>query len=220
MRRGETLCSTGDSFRVLYVVHCGTFKSFVISLNGLIQVTGFQIAGDIVGLDGISTGLHQTDVVALEDTEVFVLPFLQCQQWSRESAFGQRHLMRTLAHEITRNRRHMLALGTTRAEQRMAIFLLDLSQRHERLGHSRFQLVLQMTRKDLGSYLGLTLETVSRQLSRLQRECIIQVQGKSLALLDFAAPRRLAGVSSDCSSMTVDSIVDQKGNFLVAKRPT
>ena len=205
---------------MLYVVQCGTLKSFVISPNGLIQVTGFQIAGDIVGLDGISTGLHQTDVVALEDAEVFVLPFLQCQQLSQESAYGQRQLMRALAHQITCNRKHMLALGTMRAEQRMAIFLLDLSQRHERLGHSRSQFSLQMTRKDLGSYLGLTLETVSRQLSRLQRECIIQVQGKSLALLDFAALRRLAGVSSDCSSQSVDSIVDRKGNFLVAKCPS
>jgi CRP/FNR family transcriptional regulator len=216
VRRGEALCATGDPFRALYVVCCGTLKSVVTSRNGLIQVTGFRIAGDIIGLDGISSELHQTDVVALDDVEVFVLPFPQCQQWSRESAFGQRLLMRALAHEITCNRKHMLALGTARAEQRMAIFLLELSQRHERLGHSRSQFILPMTRRDLGSYLGLTLETVSRLLSRLQRECAIQVQGQSLALLDFPALRRMAGASLECSTHPVDRIVDPKGNFLVA----
>jgi len=218
VRRGEALCSAGESFRMLYVVRCGTLKSFLMSHHGLVQVTGFRIAGDIVGLDGISTGAYQTDAIALEDTEVFVLPFPQCELWSRESAYGQHLLMRTLAQEIAGNRKHMLALGTMRAEQRMAMFLLDFSRRYEHLGYSRSRFLLRMTRKDLGSYLGLTLETVSRLLSRLQREGTIQVQGKSVALLDFPALWRLAGVASDCPNPILEPIIDRLGNFLFAAR--
>ena len=214
--KGESLCSAGDMFRTLHVVSSGDLKCFVVSHSGAVQVTGFPIAGDIVGLDGIGTGLHPSGAVALGDAEVFVLPFPQCELWSRESAYGQHLLMRTLAQEIAGNRKHMLALGTMRAEQRMAIFLLDFSRRYAHLGYSRSRFLLRMTRKDLGSYLGLTLETVSRLLSRLQREGIIQVQGKSVALLDFPALWRLAGVASDCPNPVLEPIIDRLGNFLFA----
>jgi len=214
--RGESLCSAGDSFRTLYVVCGGTFKSFVVSPSGLVQVTGFQIIGDIVGLDGIGTGLHQTHSVALEDAEVFVLPFPQCEQWSQESAYSQHLLMRTLATEIVRNRKHLLALGTMRAERRMATFLLDFSERYARLELSRSYFNLGMSRQELGSFLGLTLETVSRLLSRFQREGILQLQGKSVALLDFPALRRLAGIASSCPIPILLPIVDGNGDFAVA----
>jgi CRP/FNR family transcriptional regulator len=211
--RGESLCSAGESFRALYVVHVGNLKSFVASRNGLIQVTGFQIAGDIIGFDGIDTGVHQSDVIALMESEVFVLPFAQCEKWSRESAYEQHLLMRTLAREASRSQQHMLGLGTMRAEQRMAIFLLDLSQRYERLGLSRSQFVLGMLRQDIGSYLGLTLETVSRLLSRMQRDGVLQVQGKSISLLDFPALWRLAGTTSEHQYPALDPIVDRQGNL-------
>lgn len=216
VRRGETLCGAGDSFRMLYVVRSGTFKSYIMSDDGLIQVTGFQISGDMIGLDGIGTGHHQEEVVALEDAEAFVLPFAQCEQWSRESARGQRMMMRTLGREIVRSQEHMLILGAPRAEQRIAVFLLDLSLRYGRLGYSRSQFMLRMTRQDIGSYLGLTLETVSRLLSRFQREGVLQVQGKSVALLDFSTLLRLAGLSSNGGSPAIESIIDRKGNFPVA----
>ena len=182
----------------------------------MLQVTGFQIAGDIVGLDGIGTGLHQASAVALEAAEVFVLPFPYCEQWSHEFAYSQRLLMRTLASEIVRNRKHLLALRTVRAEGRMAIFLLDLSDRYQRLELSRSRFILGMSRQELGSFLGLTLETVSRLLSRFQREGILQLQGKSVALLDFPELLRLAGHASSCPSPVVLPIVDGNGDFVVA----
>ena len=217
VRRGEALCTTGDPFGMLHVVRSGTFKSFVMSHNGLIQVTGFQIAGDLVGLDGIATRVHQSDVVALEDAEVFVLPFPQCEQWSQDSAFGQHALTRTLAREISRAWKHMLSLGSMRAEQRMVIFLLDLSVRYERLGLSRSQFALGMTRQDIGSYLGLTIETVSRLLSRFQRAGLLQVQGRSIALLDFPALWRIAGDPHELSRPRLDPIVDGEGNLLFTR---
>ena len=217
IRRGETLCGVGDSFHVLYVVRLGFLKSLTLSDGGLMQVTGFLMADDVIGLDGIETGYHQSQVVALEDSEVFVLPFTQCEQWSQESAQGQRLLMRMMAREIVRKQELMILLGTMRAEQRVASFLLDLSERYARLGYSHSQFMLRMTRQEMGSYLGLKLETVSRMLARFQQEGFIQVQGKSIALLDFHALRQVSGLSSDRQRLAVEAIVDREGELLVAK---
>jgi CRP/FNR family transcriptional regulator, anaerobic regulatory protein len=218
LHRGEALCSAGELFRTLHVVCSGALKCFVMSHNGAIQVTGFQIAGDIIGLDGIGSGLHQSNAVALVDSEVFVLPFAQCEQWSQESAYSQHLLMRTLAQETIRDRQHMLALRTMRAEQRMAGFLLDLSRRFERLGDSSSRFMLGLPRQDIGNYLGLTLETVSRLLSRLQREGMLQVEGRSIVLLDFPALRQLVGASTERRYAALDPLVDRLGNFAVPPR--
>ena len=197
LRRGETLFGAGDVFHTLYVVHAGVLKSFTVSDDGLMQITGFQIPRDVVGLDGIGTGQHLSAAVALEDSEVFALPFAQCEQWAKESPHGQRVMMRTFAREITRSQEQMVVLGVMSAEQRVAAFLLDLSERYGRLGYSRSRFLLRMSRHDIGSYLGLKLETVSRVLSRLHREGLVQVQGRSIALLDLPALRRMVGVSGE-----------------------
>ena len=215
VRRGETLYTAGDAFRVLYVVRVGVMKSFTLSDDGMMQVTGFAMSGDVVGLDGIDSGKQQSSVVALDDCEVFVVPFAQCERWSQESAHAQRLMMRILAREILRSQELMLLLGTMRAEQRLATFLLDLSERYGRLGYSRTQFILRMTRQDIGSYLGLKLETVSRLLSRFQQEGILQVQGKSLALLDVATLWRLSGLSPDHQWPSSDSILDRDGELRV-----
>jgi CRP/FNR family transcriptional regulator len=216
VRRGELLCGFGDPFRTLYVVRVGTFKSFTVSDDGLAQVTGFQMAGDLVGLDAIDTGRHQSSAIALEDSEVFALPFSKCEQWTQGSAHGQRLLMRALAREIVRSQELMMMLGSMRADQRLALFLLDLSQRYERLGYSRTRFLLRMTRQDIGSYLGLKLETISRLMSRFHQEGLVQVQGKSMALIDFDALWRLAGASPNRERPHADPIVDRDGELLVA----
>jgi len=130
VRRGETLFGAGEPFATLFVVRVGCFKSLASSANGQVQVTGFPMAGDVLGLDGIDTGIHQCDVVSYDNAEVFVLPFAECEQWARETAHGQRMLRRALAREITRSHDHMLLLSAARAEQRVAIFLLDMSERY------------------------------------------------------------------------------------------
>jgi CRP/FNR family transcriptional regulator, anaerobic regulatory protein len=214
LRRGETLFGAGDLFTSLFVVRAGFFKSLASSANGQVQVTGFPMVGDVLGLDGIDTGFHQCDVVAFDNAEVFVLPFAECEQWARETAHGQRLIRRALAREITRGHDHMLLLSATRAEQRVAIFLLDMAERHRRLGDSRSRIALRMTRQDIGSYLGLQLETVSRLLSHFQREGFIQVQGKEIALLDFPALWRLSGHTPDSHRPMVEPFLDGQGNLL------
>jgi CRP/FNR family transcriptional regulator len=216
VRRGEMLYRSGDGFGRIYVVRAGTFKCSIVSGDGLVQVTGFPIAGDTIGFDGIGSGHHRADVIALEDGEVFVLPFAQCEQWARDNPHGQRLMMRALASEVVRGHEVMLMLGSMRAEQKVAIFLLDLAARYAWLGYSRSHFTLRMTRQDIGSYLGLTLETVSRCLSRLQQEAWIQVQGKAVALLDFVELWRLSGVSPQTLTHPCEPMLDHAGMLIAA----
>jgi len=219
VRRGETLFGAGDPFGTLFVVQGGHFKCLATSPNGQVQVTGFPMVADVLGLDGIDTGFHQCDVVAFDSAEVFVLPFAECEQWSRDTANGQRLMRRMLAREITRGHDHMLLLSATRAEQRVAIFLLDLSERYRRMGESRSRFALRMTRQDIGSYLGLQLETVSRLLSHFQREGFLQVQGREIALLDFPVLWRLSGHTPDTHRPMVEPILDLQGNLVHVADP-
>jgi len=211
--RGETLLRIGESLIALFVVRLGHLKSLILSEDGSAQVTEFVMVADVIGLDGIHTGYHQSEVVALDDAEVFVLPLAQCEEWSRTSAYAQRVMTRTLASKAERCRDHMVMLGTMHAEQRLATFLLDLSERYGRLGYSRSEFMFRMTRYDMGSYLGLQLETVSRALSHLQRQGLIQLQGKSIALLDFSALWRLSGTSADRQRSTIDPILNRDGEL-------
>lgn len=213
LRRHETLHHAGESFTVLFVVRLGHLKSLTLSADGYVQVTEFLMAGDVIGLDGIDTGRHQSEVVALDDAEVFVLPFAQCEQWSQGSAHAQRLLARTLACKIERGHEHMVMLGTMHANQRLATFLLDLSERYGRLGYSHSQFVLRMTRQEIGSYLGLKLETVSRGLSHLHQSGLIQLQGKTIALLDLPAMWRLSGTSRDRRRAAMDPILNHDGEL-------
>jgi CRP/FNR family transcriptional regulator len=123
-------------------------------------------------------------------------------------------MLRTMAHEIVRSQDLMIMLGTMRAEQRVALFLLDLSQRYGRLGYSQTQFLLRMTRQEIGSYLGLKLETVSRILSHFQQEGYLQVQGRSISLLDLPALGQLSGLSPDRSRVAPESILDREGEFV------
>ena len=214
LRRHEILHSAGGPFIALFAVRLGHLKSLALSDDGLVQITDFLMASDVLGLDGIDTGYHQSEVVALDDAEVFVLPYAKCEHWSRASAYGQRQMARMLAFKGERSREHMFMLGTMHTEQKLATFLLDLSERYGRLGYSRSQFVLRMTRQEIGSYLGLKLETVSRALSDLQQQGIIQLQGRSVALLDFSALWRISGTSRDRQMPTMAPILNQEGELL------
>jgi CRP/FNR family transcriptional regulator len=149
--------------------------------------------GDIIGLDGIGTDRHGCQAVALEDTEVCVMPFERLEELARSVPQLQHNLHQFLAREITRDHGVMLLLGSMRAEERLASFLLNLSERYRRRGYSSSEFVLRMTREEIGSYLGLKLETVSRLFSRFQDEGLIQVQGRAVKIVDMAAMRHLVG---------------------------
>jgi CRP/FNR family transcriptional regulator, anaerobic regulatory protein len=196
VRKGETLFRIGDHFSTLYAIRSGSCKTVSLSQDGYDQVSGYHISGEIIGTDGIGTDRHGCQAVALEDTEVCGLPFDRIEALSRKNIAFQHNFHRLLSREISRERTLMMLLGTMHAEQRMAAFLLELSQRYDARGYSPSEFVLRMTRRDIGSYLGLKLETVSRLFSRFHREGLIHIQGRGVKLLDRPSLMRLI----DCSN--------------------
>jgi CRP/FNR family transcriptional regulator, anaerobic regulatory protein len=189
--RGDTLFRTGDAFQSLYAVRTGFFKTCVSSEDGRDQVTGFQMAGELLGLDGIGNDRHGCDAVALEDSQVCVIPFGQLEELSREFVELQRQFHKIMSREIVRDHGVMLLLGSMRAEERLAAFLLNLTQRLQARGFSASSLILRMTREEIGSYLGLKLETVSRTFSKFQDDGLLEVKQRQIRIIDQGGLRLL-----------------------------
>ena len=191
IKRGGVLFRNGEKFTSLYAIRIGFFKTCVASEDGRDQVTGFQMAGEIVGLDGIVNDVHTCDAVALEDAEVCVLPFDRIEELAREVSALQRHVHKIMSREIVRENGVMLLLGSMRAEERLAAFLLNLVQRLHARGFSQSELVLRMTREEIGSYLGLKLETVSRTFSKFADDGIVEVKQRHVRIVRTDALRDL-----------------------------
>lgn len=189
VKRGTMLFRNGEKFTSLYAIRTGFFKTCVASEDGRDQVTGFQMAGEIVGLDGIVNDQHTCDAVALEDAEVCVMPFERIEELSREVNALQRHVHKIMSREIVRENGVMLLLGSMRAEERLAAFLLNLVQRLHARGFSKSELVLRMTREEIGSYLGLKLETVSRTFSKFVDDGIVEVKQRHVRIIRTEALR-------------------------------
>ncbi len=183
LKKGEFLFRSGESFHSLYAIRTGFFKTTVASQDGRDQVTGFFMSGELIGMDGICTHSHSCDAVALEDSEVCELPFGHMEALSKEIPSIQMHFFRLMSREIVRDQGVMLLLGNMRAEERIAAFLLNLSQRLHHRGFAANDFILRMSREEIGSYLGLKLETVSRTLSRFHQEGLIVVEHKHIRLL-------------------------------------
>ncbi|MFO1214922.1 MAG: fumarate/nitrate reduction transcriptional regulator Fnr [Burkholderiaceae bacterium] len=196
VRRGELLFRTGEPFDSLYAVRTGFFKARVSSEDGREQVVGFRMAGELLGLDGIGTQRYRCDAVALEDSQVCVIPYEQLESMSRESGDLQRQFHRLMSREIVYDQRMMLLLGRLRAEERLAAFLLDLMERLRLRGFSTSSLVLRMTREEIGTYLGLKLETVSRCFSKLQDDGVLSVRQRQIRVLDSAALQKVVAGAS------------------------
>jgi CRP/FNR family transcriptional regulator len=191
VRRGQNLYRVGDVFEAIYAVRTGFFKTDVIMEDGREQVTGFQMPGEILGMDGIGTEIHNCNAIALEDSEVCIIPFAQLETLSREITTLQHNFHKVMSREIVRDHGLMMLLGTMRAEERLAAFLLNLSQRFTARGYSPAEFHLRMTREEIGSYLGLKLETVSRAFSRFQEEGLIGVQQKHIRILDIPGLKKI-----------------------------
>jgi CRP/FNR family transcriptional regulator, anaerobic regulatory protein len=189
--RGQALFRAGDAFQSLYAVRTGFFKTRVSAEDGRDQVTGFQMAGELIGLDGISHDRHAVDAIALEDSQVCIVPFSQLEVLSREFGELQRQFHKVMSREIVRDHGVMLLLGSMRAEERLAAFLLNLTQRLQARGFSPSSLILRMTREEIGSYLGVKLETASRTFSKFQEEGLLEVKQRRIRVLDEAGLRQI-----------------------------
>ena len=191
VKRGVSLFRHGETFSSLYAIRTGFFKTCIATEDGRDQVTGFQMAGEIMGLDGIVSDHHTCNAVALEDAEVCVMPFDSIEELSREVKSLQHHVHKIMSREIVREHGVMLLLGSMRADERLAAFLLNLAQRLHARGFSQSELVLRMTREEIGSYLGLKLETVSRTFSKFVEEGMIEVKQRYIHIVNTDGLKRI-----------------------------
>jgi CRP/FNR family transcriptional regulator len=191
VRRGEHVFRAGEPFHSLYAFRSGFFKSYVVTRDGRTQVIGFPMAGDLTGMDGIGTDQHTQSVVALEDGEICIVPYGHLQERAAQSPIVRHQFNRMMSREIVREQDLMTLLGSMRAEAKVAEFLLSLSRRFAQRGYSPSEFNLRMTREEIGSYLGLKLETVSRILSKMQDQKLIHANLRYIGIVDAEGLRAM-----------------------------
>ena len=190
VKAGQTLYQQGENFHSFYAVRSGTFKVSLNADDGREQVTGFHIAGEQIGLDGLADGKHSTTATALEDADACAIPYAALSEVVHSSS-GMQHLVgRLMSREIVREHSLMMLLGNMNAVERLAAFLLNLSARLKARGYSANEFHLRMTRAEIGSYLGLKLETVSRTFSEFQRARLLEVDKRHVRVTDLAGLKR------------------------------
>jgi CRP/FNR family transcriptional regulator len=187
VKEGQALYREGEKFACVYAVRSGTFKSSLTLKDGREQVTGFQMAGELMGLDGLANGEHASGATALEDAEVCAIPYSNLSELASDSPDLQHVISRLMSREIVREHSLMMLLGSMNAEERLAAFLLNLSQRMKARGYSPTEFHLRMSRAEIGSYLGMKLETVSRTFSAFQQQRLLEVDKKHIRILDLDA---------------------------------
>ena len=187
LRRKEALFRAGQPCHSLYLVHAGIFKTCVLSEDGREKITAFHLRGDLLGIESFGAPTHGCDAIALDLCEVWELPLSRLH----DTPALLRTVTVTLANEVRRDWNWMLAVGTLNAEQRVVAFLLDLAARFAALGFSAQQLRLRMTRAEVGNFLAMQLETVTRTLSRLAGAGLIVVDGREIGIRDAGALRAL-----------------------------
>ncbi len=193
IHKGEQIIKAGEPLRSLYALRSGTLKSYTITEQGDEQITGFHLAGDVIGFDSIYSGIHQSFSQALETAMVCEIPYSTLDSLSGTLPKLRQQVMRLMSNEIQNDQEMILLLSKKNAEERLATFLSQLARRFSERGFSQKAYRLVMTRGDIGNYLGLTVETISRLLGRFQKANMIQVQGKDVNIIDFNALSQLAG---------------------------
>ncbi|MCL1077259.1 fumarate/nitrate reduction transcriptional regulator Fnr [Parashewanella spongiae] len=195
IQKGEQIFKSGDPLKSLYAIRSGTVKSYTITEHGEEQITGFHLAGDVIGFDGIQSELHQSFAEALETSMVCEIPFMTLDDLSATMPKLRRQIMRLMSNEIMTDQEMILLLSKKSAEERLATFISNLAHRYGSRGFSTKEFRLTMTRTDIGNYLGLTVETISRILGRFQKSDLIEVNGKYITIINFEALKALAGTT-------------------------
>ncbi|WP_394131696.1 electron transport transcriptional regulator EtrA [Shewanella maritima] len=193
VQKGDQIFKSGDSLKALYAIRSGTIKSYTITEQGDEQITGFHLAGDVIGFDGIHAHQHQSFAQALETSMVCEIPFETLDELSGSMPKLRQQIMRLMSNEIMSDQEMILLLSKKNAEERLAAFISNLANRFGSRGFSPNEFRLTMTRGDIGNYLGLTVETISRLLGRFQKAGMIEVKGKYISIVDQSALSVLAG---------------------------
>ena len=205
--KGVSLFELGDAAQAIYGLRSGALKTQLEDALGHVQITGFVFPGEIIGMDGMANNTHLSRAIALEDSEVCVVHLDEIDNFSPQYPLLQQQFRRLMSREINRAHQMVMTLGSLRSEQRVATFLLNTSERLAALGYSSRDFILRMSREEIGNHLGLTLETVSRLLSRFARESLIRIKQRDVTILDMEALRLLSGKSQtdNTAADTVES---------------
>lgn len=191
---GTHLFHVGDPFRSIYAIRSGSLKSYTLTNEGEERITGFHLAGELVGLDAISHNEHHCGAVSLETTSICTIPFDQVQALSHSVPNLGQQLLRLMSTEILHNQDHLSTLNKKSADQRLATLLISISERYKKRGFSEFEFNLTMSRNDISNYLGLAVETVSRLFTKFQNLSILDTQRKLVKILDMTQLKMIAGI--------------------------
>lgn len=197
VKAGTIIYHTGSQFHALYAVKSGFIKTETLHEDGRMQITGFYMSGEILGFDGIATDHHICTSIALDESEVCIIPLNWVERFNQGSDELQHHFYKLMSREIVRDHTIMLLLGSMQAEERIAAFMLNLSQRFQARGLSPHSLTLRMKREEIGSYLGMKIETVSRILKKFQEQGLLEVQQKNIHILDMNGLKSTISQSSE-----------------------
>ncbi|MDO3388192.1 fumarate/nitrate reduction transcriptional regulator Fnr [Gilvimarinus sp. SDUM040013] len=197
LQKGDNLYRSGDPFKAIYAIRSGAIKTWSSSRDGEEKVTGFYLPGEVVGLDGPAENIHINSAIALQTTSVCAIPFDRLEALSRQVPGLQRNLLQLLSREINSDQKQFNLLGRTSAEARVASLLLSVSARYERHQLSAQEFTLPMSRSDMANFLGLTLETVSRVFSSLQKRNIVSANRKDIVITEMLALRALTHKNGD-----------------------
>lgn len=199
LRKGDSLYRQGEALHSLYNLRVGMLKTEFCLPDGRTQITGFHLSGEMVGFDGLGAQHYASSATALEESEVCEIRFENLAALTQKIPFLQKHIYQVLSREIDRDHQHFLTLGSMRAEERLAGFLLNLSQRLALRGCAADEIYLSIRREDIGNYLGIKLETVSRLFSRFSSAGLIQIKQRHVKLIDIAGLQQLAGCGPACA---------------------
>lgn len=183
-KRGELLYRIGEPLRAVYAIRCGSVKSYVLTNDGRVQITGFHITGEVIGLGAIAANQYMSEARALETTMVCEVPIDVLEAYSAEVPSIRQQMLKIMSQEILDNQELMLLLGKKNADERLATFLLSLSRRFQRRSYSPSQFNLSMSRSDIGNYLGMAEETVCRVFTRFQDDGLLSTERRQVQLLD------------------------------------
>lgn len=190
-KAGQRIHTIGQPFEQLYIVHSGFLKTVLIDVFGNEQILSFPMKGDLFGVDGIHGKRYESEAVALSDSDVILLPFRKFTALGKVYPELEAAIYAVISRELIREQSVVSMLGSLSAEARVARFLVSLSERFAAMGYSGRQFNLRMTRHEIGSYLGLTLETVSRTLSAFNDMELVGVDQRAIEIRDLNALKML-----------------------------
>jgi CRP/FNR family transcriptional regulator len=194
LRRGNCLFRLNDPFSSVYAVTSGSIKTFVPVDSGPDQVTGFYLPGELLGLDAMNAGRYRCSARALEASSVCEIPLDRLEELGQAVGSVQRQMLRIMSRKIFDDQVLQILLCKKNGEQRLAAFLLSLSERFQQRGFSPVEFKLSMPRDDIGSFLGMAQETVCRLFTRFQTQGYIKVNRKFVTIRDLTGLRGLVGV--------------------------